>query len=138
MFMLMLAAFKTLLYRYTGQPDIIVGTPIAGRERIETESLIGFFINTVVMRSDLSDNPSFREFLRRTKEVALGAYAHQEMPFDRLVDELHVNRSSSHSPIFQVVFDLRTATQSHEPEKTTKSEGLKWSALESDIPYREV
>ena len=131
MFMLMLAAFKTLLYRYTGQPDIIVGTPVAGRDRIETESLIGFFINMVAMRSDLSDNPTFREFVRRTREVALGAYAHQEMPFDRLVDELHVNRSSSHTPLFQVVFDLRTATQNHESEETTKSEGQTFG---SDAP----
>jgi amino acid adenylation domain-containing protein len=132
MFMLMLAAFKTLLYRYTGQPDIIVGTPTAGRDRIETESLIGFFINMVMMRSDLSDNPSFREFLGRLKEVALGAYAHQEMPFDRLVDELNVNRRSSQMPLFQVVFDLRTATQNNEAEKT-KLEGLKWNTLESDV-----
>ena len=133
MFMLMLAAFKTLLYRYTGQPDVIIGTPVAGRDRIETESLIGFFINMVVMRSDASDNPTFREFLNRIKEVALGAYEHQEMPFDRLIDELHVNRSSSHSPVFQVVFDLRTATtKNQEPEKTTKSEGLKWKSVETE------
>ncbi|HEX7333866.1 MAG TPA: amino acid adenylation domain-containing protein [Pyrinomonadaceae bacterium] len=133
MFMLMLAAFKTLLYRYTGQPDIIIGTPVAGRERIETESLIGFFINMVAMRSDVSDNPSFREFLGRIKDVALGAFEHQDMPFDRLVDELHVTRSFSHSPIFQVCFDLRTAKQNHEPEKATKSDGLKWKTLESDL-----
>ena len=133
MFMLMLAAFKTLLYRYSGQSDIIIGTAVAGRERIETESLIGFFINMVAMRSDLSDNPSFREFLHRIKKVALGAYEHQEMPFDRLVDELHVSRSFSYSPIFQVLFDLRTAKQNGEPEKTTKSEGLKWNTLENEI-----
>src|SRR5205085_8571453 len=87
-YMTLLAAFQTLLYRYTGQDDISVGTPVANRNRAETEDLIGFFVNTLVLRTDLSGRPSFRDLLRRVKEVALGAYAHQDVPFERLVEEL--------------------------------------------------
>jgi len=108
-FMAMLAAFKVLLYRYTGQDDLIVGTPIANRNRVETEGLIGFFVNALVLRTDLSGNPSFREFLRRVREVCLGAYSHQSLPFDRLVEELHVKRDLSRNPLFQVMFVLLNA-----------------------------
>ncbi|HEX7330143.1 MAG TPA: amino acid adenylation domain-containing protein [Pyrinomonadaceae bacterium] len=111
MFMLLLATFKVLLARYTGQEDISVGTPIAGRNRVETEGLMGFFVNTLVLRTDLSGKPAMRELIRRVKEVALGAYAHQELPFEKLVDELQVERSLSHSPLFQVLFALQNAGQ---------------------------
>jgi hypothetical protein len=88
MFMTLLAAFKTLCYRYTGQADLVVGTPIANRNRAETEPLIGFFVNTLVLRTDLSDDPTFTDLLRRVREVSLEAYAHQDVPFEKLVEEL--------------------------------------------------
>lgn len=88
LFMTLLAAFQTFLYRYTGQEDIIVGTPIAGRNQVEAEGLIGFFVNTLALRTYLSGNPSFQELLGRVREVALGAYAHQDLPFEKLVEEL--------------------------------------------------
>jgi amino acid adenylation domain-containing protein len=104
MFMTLLAAFQVLLYRYSGQESINVGTPIANRNHLEIEPLIGFFVNTLVMRADLSGRPSFNELLRRTRATALGAYTHQDVPFERLVEELHTERSLSHSPLFQVMF----------------------------------
>jgi len=103
-FMTLLAAFAVLLARYTGQEDIVVGSPIAGRNRQEIEGLIGFFLNTLVLRTDLSGNPSFSGLLSRVREVALEAYAHQELPFEKLVEELEPERSLRHSPIFQVMF----------------------------------
>ncbi|MDZ7342104.1 MAG: non-ribosomal peptide synthase/polyketide synthase, partial [candidate division KSB1 bacterium] len=107
LFMTLLASLQTLLYRYTGQDDINVGTPIANRNRSETESLIGFFVNTLVMRGDLSGDPSFKEVLRRVREMALGAYAHQDLPFEMLVDIIQPKRNMSHTPLFQVMFVLQ-------------------------------
>ncbi len=95
LFMTLLAAFKTLLYRYTGQEDLVLGSPIAGRVRHEIENLIGLFINTLVLRTDLSGNPTFLELLRRVREVALDAYAHQDVPFEKLIEDLHLERSLS-------------------------------------------
>ncbi|MEZ2304644.1 MAG: amino acid adenylation domain-containing protein [Microcoleus sp.] len=109
LFMTMLAAFQTLLFRYSQQSDIAVGTPIANRNRSEIEALIGFFVNSLVLRTDLSGNPSFRELLQRVKEVALGAYAHQDVPFEKLVEELHPDRALNQNPLFQVVFALQNA-----------------------------
>jgi len=107
LFMTLLAAFKVLLHRYTRQNDIIVGSPIANRTRPEIEGLIGFFVNTLALRSDLSGNPSFREVLRRVKKVALEAYAHQDLPFEKLVMELQPERNLNHTPLFQVMFALQ-------------------------------
>lgn len=106
LFMTLLTAFKILLYRYSGQEDIIIGSPTAGRNQVETEGMIGFFVNTVVMRTDLGGNPSFRELLVRVREVSLGTYAHQDLPFEKLVEELQPERDRSRSPLFQVMFAL--------------------------------
>ncbi|BAZ54101.1 amino acid adenylation domain protein [Nostoc sp. NIES-4103] len=110
LFMTLLAAFKTLLYRYTNQTDILVGSPIANRNRAEIENLIGFFVNTLVLRSNLSGNPTFRDFLKQVREVALGAYAHQDLPFEKLVEEIQPERNLSHNPLFQVMFVLQNAS----------------------------
>ena len=109
LFMMLLATFQTLLHRYTGKADILVGSPIAGRTRIETERLIGFFINTLVLRGNFSGHPTGRELLRRVREMTLDAYAHQDLPFEKLVDQLRPERSSSHSPLIQVLFLMQNA-----------------------------
>ena len=119
LFMTLLAAFKVLLYRYTGQEDVIVGSPIANRHRHELESLIGFFVNTLAMRTDLSGNPTFRELLKLVREAALGAYAHQDLPFEYLVEQLQPNRDLSHSPLVQVMLVLKNT-----PEREVELPGL--------------
>jgi amino acid adenylation domain-containing protein len=112
LFMTLLAAFKTLLYRYSGQEDLILGSPIAGRIRGDIENLIGLFINTLVLRTDLSGNPTFRELLGRVREVALEAYAHQEVPFEKLIEALRLERSLSFTRLFQVTFALQNTPES--------------------------
>lgn len=109
LFMTLLAAFTLLLARYSQQEDIVVGSPVANRQLPELEPLIGFFVNMVVLRTDLSGDPTFRELLSRVRDVALEAYSHQDVPFDRLVDELHPERLLAHSPLFQVAFALQNA-----------------------------
>src|SRR5262249_42124395 len=108
LFMMLMAAYHILLHRYTGDEDIVVGTPIAGRQQPETEDLIGLFINTLAIRMNLSGDPTVREFLNRVKQVSLGAYAHQDLPFERLVKELQPDRTLAHNPLFQVMFVLQS------------------------------
>ncbi|MBD1937334.1 non-ribosomal peptide synthetase [Microcoleus sp. FACHB-68] len=127
LFITLLAAFQTLLYRYTGTEDIAVGSPIAGRNRSEIESLIGFFVNSLVLRTNLSGNPTFLELLSRVKEVALGAYAHQDLPFEKLVEELHPERDLSRNPLFQIAFSLQNT-----PVEALELPGLNLKLFEFD------
>ncbi|MFN6442085.1 MAG: amino acid adenylation domain-containing protein, partial [Nostoc sp. DedSLP01] len=112
LFMTLLAAYNTLLYRYTGQEDILVGSPIANRDRSEIEGLIGFFVNTLVMRTNLTENPTFSELLTRVRDMAMEAYSHQYLPFEMLVEALQPERDLSHAPLFQVMFVLQNAPTS--------------------------
>jgi hypothetical protein len=109
-FMTLLAAFQVLLFRYTGQEDIVIGSPIANRRRPELEGLVGFFVNTLVLRADLSGNPSFKELLLRVKATCVGADSNQDLPFEKLVQELQPERDLSGNPLFQVMFVLQNAT----------------------------
>jgi hypothetical protein len=127
LYVILLAAFQTLLSRYTENADVIVGSPSAGRNQIETEKLIGFFVNSLVMRSDLSGNPSFSEVLKRVREVVLGAQSHQDIPFEKLVEVLQPERSLSHVPLIQVWFVLMNAR----PQEV-KLPGLRINLLPSD------
>ncbi|MHC5738118.1 non-ribosomal peptide synthetase [Nostoc sp.] len=127
LFMTMLAAFQTLLYRYTQQEDITVGSPIANRNRSELEGLIGFFVNSLVLRTDFSGKATFRELLNRVREITLEAYSHQDLPFEKLVEELHPERDLSYHPFFQVVFSLQNT-----PIETLELSGLTLSLFEFD------
>ncbi len=126
LFMVLLAAFQTLLARYSGQQDLAVGTPVAGRNRLEIEGLIGFFINTLVLRGDMAGEPSFRELLGRVRETSLAAHTHQDMPFEKLVQELSPERSLAQTPLFQVVFVLHNA-----PVKNLEIQGLRLRPLDT-------
>ncbi|MBR8840975.1 MAG: non-ribosomal peptide synthetase, partial [Stigonema ocellatum SAG 48.90 = DSM 106950] len=112
LFMTLLAAFATLLYRYSGQSDILIGSPIANRNRCEIESLIGFFVNTLVLRTRFSDNPSFESLLSQVRGTTLKAYEHQDVPFEQVVEALQPQRDLSHSPLFGVMFVLQNAPMS--------------------------
>lgn len=137
LFMALLAAFQTLLYRYTGQEDIVVGVPIAGRNRAEIEHLIGFFVNSLVFRTDISGNPSFRELLSRVHRTALEAYSHQDLPFEKLVDEMQLERDLSRNPLFQVTFQLQQATQAAQSfSRSQPSLVLKGQAALFDLSFR--
>jgi amino acid adenylation domain-containing protein len=124
LFMTLLAAYQTLLSRYTGQDDIVVGTDVANRNRAETEDLIGCFINVLMMRGDLSGDPTFLELLGRVRESTLGAYAHQDLPFEKLIEELQPEREPSRPPLFQVAIVLQNA-----PSTAVEFSGLAVSAL---------
>jgi amino acid adenylation domain-containing protein/FkbM family methyltransferase len=132
LFMTLLAAFQTLLYRYSGQTDIVVGCPIASRTSDETEDLMGFFINIIVLRTDFSGTPAFEQLLRRVKDVALGAYANQDLPFDKLVEELRPTRDPGRTPLFQVLFDLQ-----NDSKKKWEVTGLSLSQMEPEFPSEE-
>ena len=110
LFMTVLAAFQVLLHRYTAQDDMVIGSSIVGRDQVETDGVTGYFKNTMVLRTDLSGNPSFRELLGQVREVVLGAYAHQELPFNQLVEELRPARDPNHNPLFQVMFTFQNAS----------------------------
>ncbi|MBE9115230.1 amino acid adenylation domain-containing protein [Lusitaniella coriacea LEGE 07157] len=124
LFMTLLAAFQGLLHRYTRQEDVIVGTPIAGRDRAELEPLIGVFINTLVLRGNLSGNPTFRDFLQQMREVALGAYKNQELPFEKVVEVLKPERTVGRTSIFQVLFQLRNL-----PNERVEIDGLSFEEV---------
>jgi non-ribosomal peptide synthetase component F len=119
MFMTLLGAFAVLLSRYSGQEDVVVGTATANRGRREVEGLIGFFVNMLALRIDVSGDPSFGQLLGRVREVTLGAYAHQEIPFGKLIDGLHLQRSPNFNPLFQAVFVLQNA-----PAEELRSPGV--------------
>ncbi|HEV2146721.1 MAG TPA: amino acid adenylation domain-containing protein, partial [Longimicrobiaceae bacterium] len=127
LFMTLLAAFQVLLAKYSGQEDVVVGAPVAGRTHPELEGLIGFFANTLALRTDLSGDPTFRQLLRRVREGTLGAYAHQELPFEKLVEALQPERSLGHSPLFQVTFALQNAGRT--PPRLT---GVETSLVRTD------
>jgi amino acid adenylation domain-containing protein len=125
LYMTLLAAFKTLLYRYTGQTDIVVGTVTAGRNQPEIHQLIGCFVNTLVLRTDLKENPTFRQLLERVREVTLGAFAYQDLPFEKLVEALQPERNLGQNPLFQVAFVLQ-------PPMSGFDSMLNWSQLDID------
>ncbi|HYR08117.1 MAG TPA: amino acid adenylation domain-containing protein, partial [Longimicrobium sp.] len=129
LYMVLLAAFQALLSKYSGSEDVIVGTPIAGRTRGEVEGLIGFFVNTLVLQTDLSGDPGFREVLRRVREVTLGGYEHQDVPFEKLVAELQPERSLSHAPLFQVMLTLNDA----QAMRVAGLPGLRMAGVRSDV-----
>lgn len=112
LYMLLLAAFQTLLYRYTGQEDILIGSPIAGRNHTEVERLIGFFVNTLVLRTDFSGEPSFQQLLAKVRSTTIEAYSYQDVSFDKLVEELQPERSLAYNPIFQVMFSVEKSRMS--------------------------
>jgi amino acid adenylation domain-containing protein/non-ribosomal peptide synthase protein (TIGR01720 family) len=127
LFMTLLAVWNVLLYRYSGDDDIVVGSPVANRNRVETEDLIGCFANTLALRTDLSANPSFADLLSRVRATALGAYAHQDLPFEQLVEVLQPVRSLSHSPLFQVMLVLQNL-----PLPELDMGEVQWQVIEAD------
>ncbi|MBN3958493.1 non-ribosomal peptide synthetase [Nostoc sp. NMS8] len=127
LFMSLLTAFNILLYRYTDQEDILIGSPIANRNRAELEGMLGLFVNTLVLCNNLSGNPSFRELLHRVREVTLDAYAHQDLPFEMLVEELHPERDLSRNPLYEVMFVLQNT-----PTTVQEVSGLTLRTLEFD------
>ena len=129
LFMTLLAVYQILLYRYSGQNDILVGMPIAGRNREEIEPLIGFFVNTLVIRTDFSGNPDFKELLKRVRKTALEAFAHQDLPFEKLLDTLNIKRDVSRPPLFQTMFVLQNI-----PRSKVELPGLTLSQIAPDNP----
>lgn len=130
LFMTLLAAFKVLLHHYSGENRLAVGTDVANRQREEVEGLIGFFVNQLVLLTDLSGNPSFKSLLARVREVALGAFTYQELPFEMLIDVLKPERAATHSPLFEVKFDLQNA-----PQPPMQLSDMSISPIEVENPY---
>jgi len=128
LFMLLLACLQTLLWRYSGQTDLLIGTPIANRTRTEFEPLIGFFVNTLVLRTNVADDPSFRQLLQRVREMTLQAYAHQDLPFEKLVEDLQPERHLSYTPLFQVMLLLEQKNE----EPMLAGSRLQSKAIETD------
>ena len=138
LYMTLLAAFKVLLYRYSGQEDICVGTSVAGRPQQELEGLIGFFINTLALRSQIKGDMSFIELLQAIKDTTLEAYAHQEVPFEKVVDAVIKGRDMSRHPLFQVLFSLQNASEIPElklGELSLAMEGHELSTSRFDIAF---
>ena len=130
--MTVLSVFATLLARYSGEEDILIGSPIANRNRKELESLIGFFVNTLILRTDLSGDPSFLELLERVRQAALDAYDHQDVPFRTVVEALQPERNLSHPPLVQVMFALQ-----NDPWGKLALPGLTLTSLQLEIGHRE-
>jgi len=135
LFITLLAAFQALIHRYSGQEDVVVGTPIANRARPEIEGLIGFFANTLVLRTDLADNPPFRQLLARVREIALDAFSHQDLPFEKLVEELRPERDLSRNPLFQIMFAFQNAPMEmpHFPGLTVHSVPIESGVARFDL-----
>ena len=129
LFMTLLTGLQVLLHRYSGQEDIVVGSPIANRSRSEIEGIVGFFVNALVLRGDLSGNPGFREVLRRTREVTLKAYEFQDMPFEKLVEELMPERSWGQSPLIQVMLSFQNLPL----RRSFVTDGVSFSVVESKV-----
>ncbi len=125
LFMTLFAAFQTLLYRYTGEEDIITGSMFANRDFVDIEALMGLFVNNLLLRTDLSGNPTFRAFLGRVREIALEAFAHQNVPFEQLIEELRPPRDTSHTPMFQMMFILQNAPMSSQARQDLQMEFLR-------------
>jgi non-ribosomal peptide synthetase component F len=131
LFMTMVAGFKALIYHLTGQPDLVLGTDLANRTTVQTEALIGFFVNLLVLRTDVSGNPTFEELIQRVREVTLRAYAHQDLPFDKLVEELRPERNLTHTPLVQVLF-----VQQNTPRSMATMPGLSMERFRLDVPSK--
>lgn len=128
LYMTLVAAFNVLLYRYTGQEDIVIGSPVANRESVELQGLIGLFVNTLVVRTDLSGNPAFNELVCRVRETCLDAYSHRDLPFEKLVEEIHPERALGRHPLFDVMFVLNNA-----PWVAPEIPGLMWSRIDVEL-----
>ncbi|MCP4145512.1 MAG: AMP-binding protein, partial [bacterium] len=126
-FMTLLSAFNVLLYRYSGQTDQVVGSPIANRTHYQSEDLIGFFVNTLVLRTNISGEETFLELLKQVRQTSVEAYGHQDIPFEYLVEQINPSRSLSHSPLFQVMFALQNA-----PQEVLELSGLSMSMIEPE------
>ena len=143
LFMVLAAAFNTLLHRYSGAVDLVIGTPVSGRHYEETAKLLGFFSNTLALRTDLSGDPTFAELVQRVRATVLGGLAHQELPFEKLVEVLNPERSRSHSPLFQVLFGYdivsgaRRQIGGHELERLPVP-GWTWSRFDFDLVLRDT